>query len=145
MDSRHKYLVTLFDNIFTHGLAQFDIEESGYIEFDEDILAILPCHQDIQKIMSNLQMKTIKFHDTEIVIYGGKYNKNWAYSFFDADDIGDVFNRGTFRFEMALDGEWDEQVETFRTQVECVDFQIDNIFIDTENEDVWLIKDGEYI
>jgi len=54
LDLRHKYLIALFDNIFTLNISQIDIEIDGYIEFDEDILATLPCHYEIQKVMQYL-------------------------------------------------------------------------------------------
>lgn len=146
-DLRHKYLIILFDNIFTQSLAQFDIKDDGYINFDEEILATLPCHQTIQKVMQHYYMKTIKTKSGEVVILGGqnRYNSNWWYTYFDADNVEDVFNHGTFGFEMAIDGEIGLEANSFKTRVEFIDFQLDNMYIDMDDEDVWLIKDGEYV
>jgi len=47
---------------------------------------------------------------------------------------------------MAISAEHDDAgQDNFKTQVEFIDFKLDSMYIDMENEDIWLVKDGEYI
>lgn len=142
MTKRYEYLTFLFNDIFTHGLAQFDIESDGYVEFDEDILAYLPIDSEVNKIMHHYMMQNVN----GVLIFGGpKTKKNWWYTYFDTDDISQVFNSGNFNFEMSIQGEKDSIDSSFRTQVEVKNFIIDTMFIDSEDKDIYLIKDGKFI
>lgn len=140
MTKRYEYLTFLFEYLFFGNFN--DIDPHGYTEFDEDILAYLPIDKEIEKVMQHYMMRDI----SGILIYGGpKTKKNWWYTYFDTDDISQVFNFGNFNFEMSITAEHEDAGEdSFRTQVEFIDFKLDGMYIDMESEDIWLVKDGEY-
>ena len=140
---RHKYIKVMLENIFQYGKDIIDLpDNSGYVEFIEDVLKFFPIHQNMKALMNELDMNTIG--GTNILVYGGahQYDKNWYYLFFDTDNILDFIN-GQFSFQMALNCEIDNEVELQKVNVEVKDYKINNMYIDMGNEDVWIIKNGK--
>jgi len=147
LNLRNKYVKIILDNIFEYGSDIIDLpDNNGYVEFIADIIRFFPIHNQITNLMKELYMEIIKYDldGGEIIIYGDprKYDENWWYTFFDSDDILE-FVKGNFNFQMALECEdSDAGQDTFKTLVSVTNYKVYNMYIDMENQDVWLIKDG---
>lgn len=149
MNLKYIYIKFLLQNIFLHGTDLFDIpDKNGYVEFEGELLALLPIHNEMKIVMDKLLMTTIQHDDKKIIIYGGgkEYDRNWWYQTFDSDDLLQ-FIKGNFDFQIALICDISNVLgnKSFRTNISVKNNKISDMYIDMESQDVWLLKDGIWI